>query len=158
MLGSEGSLVQEATLRSVSHREITPLTPEELTELKEHIREGHLPKSHNCRACILGSGPIKYNRTLHSDDRMSHCLHVDLAGPFDQSVDCYKYFMVGILRLPDFPLLIQIELLETRGAPEMLRQLCSSHNLLRSFVWLSSLGVLAVVDSSHECQNMRRLT
>eukprot|EP00971_Amphidinium_carterae_P263535 5228263-Amphidinium_carterae.1 len=104
---------------SVSNGDKTPFTPEELTELKEHIQGGHLTKSHLCRACVLGSGPLKYHRPLHPDDRMSHCLHMDLAGPFAASVDCYKYFMVGVLRLPDFPLLFQVELLETRGAPEI---------------------------------------
>eukprot|EP00971_Amphidinium_carterae_P252801 5019086-Amphidinium_carterae.3 len=48
----------EGVCVSVSSGEKTPFTPEELAELKEHIREGHLTKSHLCRACVLGSGPV----------------------------------------------------------------------------------------------------
>eukprot|EP00971_Amphidinium_carterae_P225160 4466320-Amphidinium_carterae.1 len=63
---------------------------------------------------------------------MTHCLHIDLAGPFAASVDCYKYFMVGVLRLPDFPLLFQVELLETRGAPEIAQALSRMINLFEA--------------------------
>eukprot|EP00971_Amphidinium_carterae_P323404 6427096-Amphidinium_carterae.1 len=91
----------------VSNGKPTPLTSIEEDELQRHIQGGHLTKSLLCRACVLGSGPLKYHMKLHPDDRMTHCLHVDLAGPFAQSVDCFTYFMVGVLRLPDFPLLFQ---------------------------------------------------
>eukprot|EP00971_Amphidinium_carterae_P091773 1816805-Amphidinium_carterae.1 len=64
---------------------------------------------------------MKYHKSLHDDDRMTHCLHVDLAGPFPQSVDCYKYFMVGVLRLPNYPALSRminlIEAIEFEGYP-----------------------------------------
>eukprot|EP00971_Amphidinium_carterae_P317923 6320045-Amphidinium_carterae.1 len=63
---------------------------------------------------------------------MSHCLHVDLAGPFKQSVDCYKYFMVGALRLPNYPLIFQVELLETRGSPEVAQALSRMVNLIEA--------------------------
>eukprot|EP00971_Amphidinium_carterae_P219059 4348448-Amphidinium_carterae.1 len=90
---------------TVSDGVIPPLTAEETWELQEHIRGGHLTKSKHCRACILGSGPMRYHRSLHEDDKMSHCLHVDLAGPFKQSVDCYTYFIVSALRgYPTIPL------------------------------------------------------
>eukprot|EP00971_Amphidinium_carterae_P039907 783258-Amphidinium_carterae.1 len=71
----------------------------------------------------MGSGPQKNHRTVHPDDQMTHCLHVDLAGPFDSSVACYHYFAVGALRLPDLPLLFHVELLETRSTPEITRAL-----------------------------------
>eukprot|EP00971_Amphidinium_carterae_P319912 6358999-Amphidinium_carterae.1 len=96
------------------------------------IRGGHLTKSKHCRACILGSCPMKYHRALHEDDRMSHCLHVDLVGPFSQSVDCYTYFMVGVLRLPDYPLIFQVKLLETRSAPEVAQALSGRINLIEA--------------------------
>eukprot|EP00971_Amphidinium_carterae_P134799 2671392-Amphidinium_carterae.2 len=108
------------------------LTAEENWELQEHIRGGHLTKSKHCRACILGSGPMRYHRSLHEDDKMSHCFHVDLAGPFKQSVDCYTYFMVGVLRLPNSPLLFQVELLETRGSPEIAQALSRMVNLIEA--------------------------
>eukprot|EP00971_Amphidinium_carterae_P260843 5174721-Amphidinium_carterae.1 len=62
---------------------------------------------------------------------MSHCLHVDLAGPFPQSEDCYTYFMVGVLRLRHFPLIFQIELLETQGAPEVAQALSRERRVRR---------------------------
>eukprot|EP00971_Amphidinium_carterae_P222343 4413112-Amphidinium_carterae.1 len=40
--------------------------------------------------------------------------------------------MVGVLRLPDFPLLFQVELLETRGAPEIAHALSRMINLFEA--------------------------
>eukprot|EP00971_Amphidinium_carterae_P300696 5974571-Amphidinium_carterae.2 len=52
----------------------------------------------------MGTGPQRNHRSVHLDDQLTHCLHVDLAGPFDPSVACYHYFAVGALRLPELPL------------------------------------------------------
>eukprot|EP00971_Amphidinium_carterae_P160361 3179251-Amphidinium_carterae.1 len=44
----------------------------------------------------MGSGPQKNHRTVHPDDQMTHCLHVDLAGPFDSS-DCPIFLYCSML-------------------------------------------------------------
>eukprot|EP00971_Amphidinium_carterae_P338637 6476070-Amphidinium_carterae.1 len=55
-----------------------------------------------------------------------------MAGPFERSVDCYAYFMVGVLRLPNYPLLFHVELLETRSSPEVAQALSRMVNLIEA--------------------------
>ena len=53
----------------------------------------------------------------------THTLHIDIAGPLTKSDDGYVSFLVGALRLPGFPLLINVRLLQTRTSAEVCHQL-----------------------------------
>ena len=72
-----------------------------------------------CRGCLQAEGPRKVHRTVRDIDRATHTLHIDIAGPFTTSDDGYTYFLVGALRLPGFPLLIDVRLLTSRGSVEV---------------------------------------
>ena len=41
-------------------------------------------------------------------DRATHTLHIDSAGPFTVSDDGFTYFLVGALRMPGFPLMVDV--------------------------------------------------
>ena len=100
-----------------------PLNDTELTELKAHIESGHTTKSNLCKGCLEAEGPRKVHRTVRDADKASHVLHIDIAGPFLSSDDGYSYFLVGALRLPGFPLLIDVRLLTSRTSVEVCDQL-----------------------------------
>ena len=89
---------------------ISPLNDAELTELKAHIESGHTTKSNLRKGCLEAEGPRKVHRTVRDVDKTSHVLHIDIAGPFLSSDAGYSYFLVGALRLPGFPLLIDVRL------------------------------------------------
>ena len=88
-------------------------------ELSEHIRPGHSSKSNLCQGCLQAEGPRKIHRTIGDVDRATHTLHIYIAGPFTTSDDGFTYFLVGALRLPGFPLLIDVRLLTSRGSVEV---------------------------------------
>ena len=56
-------------------------------------------------------------------DKATHVLHIDIAGPLTLSDDGFTYFLVGALRLPGFPLLIDVKLLSTRTSTEVCDEL-----------------------------------
>ena len=56
-------------------------------------------------------------------DKATNVLHIDIAGPLTASDG--NYFLVGALRLPGYPLLIDARLLQTRTSAEVCRQLDS---------------------------------
>ena len=91
--------------------------------MSEHIRSGHSCKSNLCRGCLQAEGPRKVHRTVRDIDRATHTLHIDIAGPFTTSDDGFTYFLVGALRLPGSPLLIDVRLLSTRGSAEVVMHL-----------------------------------
>ena len=68
-------------------------------------------------------GPRKNHRSVRDIDKATHTLHIDIAGPFTTSDDGYSYFLVGALRLPGLPLLIDVRTLSTRGAVEVCDEL-----------------------------------
>ena len=37
----------------------TPLTPSQVELLREHVRSGHLKKSHLCKPCMGAEGPVR---------------------------------------------------------------------------------------------------
>ena len=107
-------------LASLFHRDlpcsdgsIDPLTQDEMKDLEAHIRSGHVTKSNNCRGCSEAEGPRKTHRGARDADKATHTLHIDIAGPLPDSDDNYTYFLVGALRLPGLPLLIDVRLLAT---------------------------------------------
>ena len=68
-------------------------------------------------------GPRKIHRSVRDIDKATHTLHIDIAGPFTTSDDGHSYFLVGALRLPGLPLLIDVRTLSTRGAVEVCDEL-----------------------------------
>ena len=102
---------------------ISPLDHDEMEELKQHIQLGHLTKSHLCKGCLTAEGPRRIHRRVRDVDKATRTLHIDIAGPLTKSDDGYVYFLVGALRLPGSPLLIDVRLLQTRTSAEVCRQL-----------------------------------
>ena len=98
---------------------IQPLDDSELQELSDHLRSGHSTKSNLCRGCLEADGPRKMHRSIRDIDRAMHVLHIDIAGPFTTSDDGFTYFLVGALRLPGLPLLIDVRLLTSRTSVEV---------------------------------------
>ena len=117
-----------------SNGEVQPLSAEELDELKAHINSGHLTKSHLCKGCLLSEGPRRMHQSVRDVDKATHTLHIDIAGPLTLSDDGYSYFLVGALRLPGYPLLIDARLLQTRTSAEV------SHELDRMISYFESLS------------------
>ena len=102
---------------------LVPLTEAEAEELRNHIASGHVTKSNLCRGCLTAEGLRRTHRSIRDIDRATHVLHIDLAGPMVTSEDNYHHFMVGALRLPGYPLLIDVKLLQTRISTEVCHQL-----------------------------------
>ena len=123
----EWCTLQEVSLPYIplnsSNGEVKPLSSEEMEELKQHIASGHLTKSHLCKGCLVAEGPRRVHRTVRDVDRATHVLHIDIASPLSSSDDGYIYFLVGALRLPGYPLLIDVRLLQTRTSSEVCHQL-----------------------------------
>ena len=123
----EWCLLPEVSLPFVhldaSDGSISPLDNDMMEELKKHIQSGHLTKSHLCKSCLTAEGPRRIHRRIRDVDKATHMLHIDIAGPLTKSDDGYVYFLVGALRLPGFPLLIDVRLLQTRTSAEVCHQL-----------------------------------
>ena len=111
---------------------ISPLDHDAMEELKQHIQSGHLTKSHLCKGCLTAEGPRRIHRRVRDFDKATHTLHIDIAGPLTKSDDGYVYFLVGALRLPGFPLMIDVRLLQTRASAEVCHQLDVMVNYFKS--------------------------
>ena len=120
---------------AIVRRNLVPLTEAEAEELRNHIASGHVTKSNLCRGCLTAEGPRRIHRSIRDIDRATHVLHIDLAGPMVTSEDNYHYFMVGALRLPGYPLLIDVKLLQTRTSAEV------CHRLERMTAFFESLTI-----------------
>ena len=79
-----------STAPPASDGTVLPLNQREREELSDHLRSGHSSKSNLCRGCLQAEGPRKVHRTV-------------------RDIDGFTYFLVGALRLPGFPLLIDVE-------------------------------------------------
>ena len=90
-----------------------------MKDLEAHIRSGHVTKSNNCRGCLEAEGQRKIHRGVRDVDTATHTFRIDVAGPLPDSDDSYSYFLVGALRLPGLPLLIDVRLLATRTSMEV---------------------------------------
>ena len=99
------------------------LNEEELKELSDHVLSGHVTKSNLCKSCLEAEGPRRIHRSIRDVDKATHVLHIDIAGPLTLSDDGYTYFLVGSLRLPGLPLLIDVKLLTTRTSAEVCDEL-----------------------------------
>ena len=113
----------------MSDGSIKPLSPQEERELREHINPGHVKKSNLCKGCLLSEGPRKLHKRVRDVDKATHVLHIDIAGPYIESHEGHHYFLVGALRLPDRPLLIDVRLLKTRTSVEV----CAALERMTSF-------------------------
>ena len=56
-------------------------------------------------------------------DHANHTLHIDIAGPFAVSDDGFTCFLVGALRMPGFPLVIDVHNLISRTSTEVCDEL-----------------------------------
>ena len=98
---------------------VQALIDNEQQELSEHLRSGHVTKSNLCPGCLESEGPRRVHRTIRDIDKATHTLHIDIAGPLTLSDDGFTYFLVGALRLPGFPLLIDVRPLTSRTSVEV---------------------------------------
>ena len=106
-----------------------PLSPQEEKELREHINSGRVKKSNLCKGCLLSEGPRKLHKRIRDVDKATHVLHIDIAGPYIESHEGHHYFLVGALRLPDRPLMIDVRLLKTKTSMEV----CAALERMTSF-------------------------
>ena len=100
-----------------------PSTRWSMEELKNHIQSGRLTKSHLRKGCLTAEGPRRIHGRVRDVDKATHVLHTDIAGPLTKSDDEFLYFLVGALRLPGFPLLSDVRLLQSRTSAEVCHQL-----------------------------------
>ena len=113
---------------NVSDGSIKPLSGRK--EPRDQITSGHVKKSNLCKGCLLSEGGSpKFHRRVRDVDRATHVLHIDIAGPYIESHEGHHYFLVGALRLPDRPLLIDARLLKTRKLVEV----CAALERMTSF-------------------------
>ena len=106
-----------STALPASDGTILPLNQREREELSDHVRSGSSSKSNLCRGCLQAEGPGSVHRTVRDIDGAIHTLHIDIAGPFTS--DGVAYYLVGALRLPGFPILIDVRLLISRSSVEV---------------------------------------
>ena len=128
---------------NVSDGSIKPLSPQEEKELREHITSGHVKKSNLCKGCLLSEGPRKLHKRVRDVDKATHVMHIDIAGPYIESHEGHHYFLVGALRLPDRPLLIDVRLLKTRTSVEV----CAALERMTSFFESLSFEGFEITDS-----------
>ena len=102
---------------------LLPLSPTEQQELDDHLQTGHLKKTNLCRGCLDAEGPRKTHKSVRDIDKATHTLHIDIAGPLVTSDDGYVYFLVGALRMPGFPLMIDARPLTSRTSTEVCDEL-----------------------------------
>ena len=96
-----------------------PLTPDEMKELEDHIRSGHVTKSNMCRGCLEAEGPRRIHRGVRDVENATQTLDINIAGSLPESCDNYSYFLVGASRLPGLPLVIEVRLLATQTSVEV---------------------------------------
>ena len=116
---------------------LLPLSPTEQRELNDHLQTGHLKKTNLCRGCLEAEGPRKIHKSIRDIDKAKHTLHIDIAGPLLTSDDGYVYFLVGALRIPGFPLMIDARPLTSRTSTEACDEL---EKLVAFFEALQSEG------------------
>ena len=98
-----------------------------------------MTKSNLCKSCLEAEGPRRIHRSIRDVDKATHVLHIDIAGPLTLSDDGYSYFLVGALRLPGLPLLIDVKLLTTRTSAEVCDEL---EKMVAFFEALQTEGLL----------------
>ena len=77
----------------------------------------------SCTRCLKRIKSRRTHRKVRDVDKAMHVLHIDTEGPLTRSDDGFVYFLVGALRLPGFPLLIDVWLLRSRTSAEVCHQL-----------------------------------
>ena len=95
----------------------TSLTPSQVELLREHVRSGHLKKSHLCKPCMEAEGPVR--RHISHSKKRAGVGHIDICGPMPLSWEGHRYVLVlGLRLLDDAPLLISARGLTTRPSVE----------------------------------------
>ena len=138
-----GSVAHQCLRLNVSDGSIKPLSSQEEKELREHINSGHVKKSNLCKGCLLSEGPRKLHKRIRDVAKATHVLHIDIAGPYIESHEVHHHFLVGALRLPDRPLMIDVRLLKTRTSMEV----CAALERMTSFFESLSFGGFEITDS-----------
>ena len=97
--------------------------------------------------CVKGAffseGPRKLHKRIRDVDKATHVLHIDIARPYIESREGHHYFLVGALRLPDRPLMLDIRLLKTRTSVEV----CAALERMTSFFESLSFEGFEITDS-----------
>ena len=88
--------------------------------------------------------PLRGARRVRDVDKATHVLHIDIAGPLEVSLDGYFYYLVGALRLPGLPLLIDVRFLRMRSSVEV----CDALERRTAFFESLSYEGLPITDSS----------
>ena len=143
MVQSRTCVTSNRHFENVSDGSIKPLSPQEEKELRDHINPGHVKKSNLCKGCLLSEGPHKLHKRVRNVDRATHVLHIDIAGPYIESHEGHRHFLVGALRLPNRPLLIDARLLKTRTSVEV----CAALERMTSFFESLSFEGFEITDS-----------
>eukprot|EP00439_Symbiodinium_sp_Y106_P050041 s545_g6.t1 len=78
----------------------------ELAMWRTHVKNNHVPYNRRCRTCVTTSGTGKAHRRVRHPS--SHCLSLDVAGPFrhkasDPNHRDYRYLLVGAFTMPRLP-------------------------------------------------------
>ena len=102
-----------------------------------------MKKSNLCKGCLLSEVLRKLHKRVRDVDRATHVLHIDIAGPYIESHEGHHYFLVGALRLPNRPLLIDARLLKTRTSVEV----CAALERMTSFLESLSFEGFEITDS-----------
>ena len=125
---------------------------------QQHINSGHVQKTNLCKGCLLSEGPRKIHKRIRDVDKATHVLHIDIARPYIESHEGHHYFLVGALRLPDQPLIIDVRLLKTRTSVEV----CAALERMTSFFESLSLEWkvlrLLIHPASRDCTQTEKRT
>ena len=93
-------------LDAVPGKFLEAFTDKELAMWRTHVKNNHVPYNRRCRTCVTTSGTGKMHRRVRHP--ASHCLSLDIAGPFrhkaaDPNHKDYRYLLVGAFTMPRLP-------------------------------------------------------
>ena len=93
-------------LDAVPGKFLEAFTDKELAMWRTHVKNNHVPYDRRCRTCVTTSGTGKAHRRVRHPS--SHCLSLDVAGPFrhkaaDPNHKDYRYLLVGAFTMPRLP-------------------------------------------------------
>ena len=97
-----GKAIARRNEENIAIQSLTAKEQREIQAWKDHYRCGHLPYRKDCPTCLLSAGKDRQHRAVLCPT--SHCLSLDIAGPFvagtDQEVNAPKYFLTGVYTVP----------------------------------------------------------
>ena len=86
-------------------RRLTKAERDSIAAWQAHFDLNHTPFRNDCSICLTSAGRDRPRRKLSLEHRMSYCLSLDIAGPFQPGVDQAsgpdpRYFLVANLSVP----------------------------------------------------------